>query len=150
MVKRKILELNMNNLNWIFFIAKRFSLVDRKGNSSITTKISMLGICFGVMTLIVVMSVMNGFQMSFIDSIMEISSYHIRVTNVKDEELYDVEKFISNTDNVKVSVPILEAQCLMDSGKQTAAFIRAVPENICKIDKGFAKEIGRASCRERV
>ncbi len=61
------------NLRWINAVSKRFARVDRKGRSAATSILATLGICFGVMTLIVVMSVMNGFQMSFIDAIMEIS-----------------------------------------------------------------------------
>lgn len=68
-----------SSLSWIFFVSRRFAKVDRKGASAVTTALASLGICFGVMTLITVISVMNGFQHSFIDVIMEISSYHIRV-----------------------------------------------------------------------
>ena len=66
-------------MKWILFIARRFAQVDRSGRSAVTGFLASLSICFGVMTLIVVISVMNGFQLGFIDSIMEISSAHIRV-----------------------------------------------------------------------
>ena len=71
-----------STFSWIFFVSRRFAKVDRKGSSAVTTALASLGICFGVMTLITVISVMNGFQHSFIDVIMEISSYHIRVESV--------------------------------------------------------------------
>ena len=64
----------LSSLKWIFAVSKRFALVDRTGRTAVTSKLSTLGICFGVMTLITVMSVMNGFQMSFVKSIIEISS----------------------------------------------------------------------------
>ena len=67
-----------NNVKWIFLVSQRFARVDRKGKSAVTSVLATLGICFGVMTLIIVMSVMNGFQMSFIDSILELSSYHVQ------------------------------------------------------------------------
>ena len=69
------------SLFWVTAVSKRFARVDRKGRSAVTSVLATLGICFGVMTLTVVMSVMNGFQMSFIDAILEVSSYHIRVTD---------------------------------------------------------------------
>ena len=59
--------------------------VDRKGRTAVTSWIASVGVCIGVMALIVVMAVMNGFQMSFKDSIMEISSYHVRVSNVSSD-----------------------------------------------------------------
>ena len=74
------------NLRWISFVSRRFARVDRKGRSAVTSALATLGICFGVMTLTVVMSVMNGFQMSFIDSILEVSSYHLRALEVPESE----------------------------------------------------------------
>ena len=75
----------IKSFRWISFVSKRFASVDRKGRSAVTSFLATLGICVGVMTLIVVISVMNGFQMSFIDSILEISSFHARVQNIPQE-----------------------------------------------------------------
>ena len=41
--------------------------------------LSILGIAVGVMTLIIVLSVMNGFQHNYIDNINEVISYHLRL-----------------------------------------------------------------------
>ena len=73
----------MKFFRWILFVSGRFSKVDRKGRTAVTSFLASLGVCFGVMALTVVMGVMNGFQMSFIDSIMEISSYHVRISGIK-------------------------------------------------------------------
>ncbi len=135
-------------MNWIFFISRRFAKVDRSGRSAITGFLASLCICIGVMTLIVVISVMNGFQMGFIDSIMEISSAHIRVTST---EVFDEDKFLNfcrDSSNEIISVePFYEAQTLMasESGRQSAALIRAVSPNIMESDSGFAKEIRMVS-----
>lgn len=130
---KEFFENFVTNLKWTFFVSKRFSRVDRKGKSAVTTFLASLGICFGVMTLIVVMAVMNGFQMSFIDSILEVSSYHITSSSpVK-------------TDNRKIKsiTPFMEAQALMVSskGKQGAALIRSVPCDVMEKDSGFKKEL---------
>ena len=74
-----------SKLKWIHTVSSRFARVDRQGRSAVTSFLATLGICFGVMTLITVMSVMNGFQMNFIDAIMEVSSYHIRAEHVPQE-----------------------------------------------------------------
>ena len=76
---------NIFRFRWIDFVSRRFSRVDRNGRSAVTSFFASLGICFGIMTLIVVMSVMNGFQMEFKDAIMEISSYHIQVRGITDD-----------------------------------------------------------------
>ena len=82
-----------SSIKWIFSVSNRFARVDRNGRSAATSKLATLGICFGVMTLIVVMSVMNGFQMSFIDSILEISSYHVRVNDVEQNDFQKIKDF---------------------------------------------------------
>lgn len=130
-------------LNWIYYVSKRFSLVDRKGSSAVTTRLSALGICFGVMTLITVLSVMNGFQMQFIDSIIEISSYHVQATAVPDHDKEQFENFLTQNKNVRSYVAFKEAQSLItdSTGKEAGCLIRAVPQNVLSIDDGFAKEM---------
>lgn len=132
---------------WIFFVSQRFSKVDRKGRSAVTSFLASLGICFGVMTLITVISVMNGFQMSFIDSIMEVSSYHLRASGLDEvknpEEFAEFTEFCKTEESVISMTPFMEAQGLVvgRNEKQTAALIRAVPCTICDDDKGFDKEV---------
>lgn len=130
---------------WIFFVSSRFSKVDRHGRSAVTSALASLGICFGVMTLITVISVMNGFQMSFIDSIMEVSSYHVKVSGFASDADSEKEfrEYCIHDDEVISSVPYLEAQALVvgRNERQSAALIRAVPPTICDDDSGFASEV---------
>ncbi len=138
----------MSDFNWVFFVSKRLAKVDRKGRTAVTSWIASAGVCIGVMSLIVVMAVMNGFQMSFKDSIMEISSYHVRVSNVSSDMEKEFLEFCSRN-NVLCTVEFHEAQGLMVSrrGLQSASIIRAVPEDISQIDKGFARELKIVSGR---
>ena len=133
----------ISKIKWISFISKRFSRIDRKGRSSVTSKLATAGICFGVMTLIVVMSIMNGFQMSFIDAIMEISSYHVRVTEVSQEKETDFYKICKENKNVLSVTPFYEAQTLMTGkrGRESAAIIRAIEPNVYLEDKGFYQQL---------
>ena len=131
-------------MNWIFFVSRRFAKVDRSGRSAVTGFLASLSICFGVMTLIVTVSVMNGFQMGFIDSIMEISSAHIRVTASQDfdQEAFEQQCFRPELGVVAVE-PMYEAQSLLASatGRQSASLIRAVSPDIMYTDAGFAQEM---------
>ncbi len=136
-----------NRFSWIFFISRRINKVNRKGRTSVTSSLASLGIGFGVMSLIVVMSVMNGFQMSYIDSIMEISSYHARCEVVDAEIEESFSEWNEMNPNVLCTVPFYEAQGLMVSrtGRQSSAFVRAVPENVCGFDSGFGRELEMVS-----
>lgn len=131
------------SLSWIFFVSRRFAKVDRKGSSAVTTALSSLGICFGVMTLVCVISVMNGFQHSFIDVIMEISSYHIRVEGVKEEEKQAFEDFSSSEKLIRSVTPFYEAQGLIvGSGSQEGAvMIKALSPSIRDDDESFRKHV---------
>jgi len=132
-----------SSIKWIFSVSNRFARVDRNGRSAATSKLATLGICFGVMTLIVVMSVMNGFQMSFIDSILEISSYHVRVSDVEQNDFQKIKDFCEQNKKVVSITPFYEAQSLLTSqrGYESAAVIRAINPDVYKTDAGFRKEL---------
>ena len=131
-----------NNLSWIYYIAKRFSIVDLKGAGAWTARLSTLGICFGVMTLIIVVSVMNGFQSEFIDAIMEVSSYHARV-QAPDGNNAALQNFLSQNENVLLASEFVESESLASSasGKQSALLVRGIDAAALQIDKGFAREL---------
>lgn len=133
----------IKSFRWISFVSKRFASVDRKGRSAVTSFLATLGICVGVMTLIVVISVMNGFQMSFIDSILEISSFHARVQNIPQETENDFFEFCDKNPQILSVTPFYEAQALMAGEKNgtLSVIIRAVTQNIYQYDEGFNKEI---------
>lgn len=132
-----------NSLRWISVVSRRFARVDRKGRSAVTSVLATLGICFGVMTLTVVMSVMNGFQMSFIDSILEVSSYHLRVINVAPEQENALKAACETEKRIRACVPFYEAQALMtgEKGGAVAVNVRAADESIYYEDEGFKKEL---------
>ena len=133
----------VSKLKWIHTVSSRFARVDRQGRSAVTSFLATLGICFGVMTLITVMSVMNGFQMNFIDAIMEVSSYHIRAEHVPEESSEQFMKLCNNNKNVLSVTPFYEAQTLMtdETGRENAAVIRAIDPEVFINDKGFNKEL---------
>ena len=131
-----------NNLPWIFFVARRFSSVDLNGSFAWTARLSSLGICFGVMTLIIVISVMNGFQGEFIDAIMEVSSYHARVT-AADNDRDALKEFLKKHNGVLSASEFVESESFSfaDGGKQAALLARGVDPDILNVDKGFAREL---------
>ena len=133
----------MSDFKWIYFVSRRISRINRKGRTSVTSALASLGLCFGVASLIVVLSVMNGFQMSFKDAIMEISSYDARVSNITDQQEEEFLSWCSVRSDVECVVPFYEAQGLMagTGGRQSAALVRAVPQNTMQEDAGFKKQL---------
>lgn len=128
--------------NWIYWVSKRFNSVDFKGRTAITSRLASLGIAFGVMALIAVMSVMNGFQMEYIDAILEVSSYHLQAKDISNQETF--KKACDENPLVKCAIPFYESKGLLidtDTGHEGAALIRALPSDVIQKDTGFAKEI---------
>ena len=138
-MKEKVIK----NLRWISTVSRRFARVDRKGRSAVTSRLATLGICFGVMTLTVVMSVMNGFQMSFIDSILEVSSYHLRVVDLPSDKEQALIDECSKNKLISACLPFYEAQALMtgEKGEAQAVNVRAAGPEIYYDDPGFNKEV---------
>ena len=132
-----------SSLRWISAVSRRFARVDRKGRSAVTSALATLGICFGVMTLTVVMSVMNGFQMSFIDSILEVSSYHLRATEIPEDKEEELLAACKANKQIRSCVPFYESQVLMtgDKGGAVAVNVRAADEAIYFEDEGFRREL---------
>ena len=128
---------------WIFDVSRRFASVDRKSRSSATSFLAVLVICFGVMSLVTVVSVMNGFQMSFVNAIMELSSFHIRVSNLESQAEADFLDSCADSKEIRCVSPFYESQALLvgNKSKESAGTIRGVDARTCEFDEGFAREI---------
>lgn len=128
---------------WIFDVSRRFASVDRKSRSSATSFLAVLVICFGVMSLVTVVSVMNGFQMSFVNAIMELSSFHIRVSNLESQAEADFLDSCADSKEIRCVSPFYESQALLvgNKSKESAGIIRGVDACTCEFDEGFAREI---------
>lgn len=128
---------------WIFDVSRRFASVDRKSRSSATSFLAVLVICFGVMSLVTVVSVMNGFQVSFVNAIMELSSFHIRVSNLESQAEADFLDSCADSKEIRCVSPFYESQALLvgNKSKESAGIIRGVDARTCEFDEGFAREI---------
>jgi len=117
---------------WSFFVASRYIF---KGMSS-SPVLSILGIAVGVLALIIIIAVMNGFQLGFIESILEISSYHLRVESFDPKMLNEIQNESSSLAGVRAAVPFKEFQALSRGRRASmqAILIRGLPENALELD----------------
>lgn len=128
----------MTNLSKLIYLSKRLNKTGIKGREAIINLLSVLGIGFGVVALIVILSVMNGFQRGFIDIIMEVSSGHIRLSGPY-EKLKDLEK----QNKAKSFFIFNESQALAQGAhkRQNGILVRAVElENFLQ-DEGLIKSL---------
>jgi len=119
-------------INWALFAASRYIF---KGRSN-SPVLAVLGIATGVLALIVIIAVMNGFQLGFIESILEISSYHIRAESFSQEKIDELEETILSVPGVRAVVPFKEFQALAKGRRagQQAVLVRGLPENALETD----------------
>jgi lipoprotein-releasing system permease protein len=98
--------------NWIAFVAARYVSSSRRNSPSAI--FSILGIAVGVLALTVIISVMNGFQLGFIESIIEVSSGHIRIDNFPGGETGEaLLRRIRSLKEVKSALPFRETSALV-------------------------------------
>lgn len=133
----------MDSFRWTFSVSRRFANIDRKGKTAATSFLSTIGIGFGVMALISVICVMNGFQRYSINPIMEISSSHLRVSDVPEEKVFDLISFCESNRNFVSALPFVESQGLLagKNSKTGSAIVRGIDKNIFLKDSGFYKEV---------
>ena len=119
-------------INWTLFVASRYIF---KGRSN-SPVLAVLGIATGVLALIVIIAVMNGFQLGFIESILEISSYHIRAESFSQEKIDELKETIFSVPGVMAAVPFKEFQALAKGRRagQQAVLVRGLPENALEMD----------------
>ena len=106
------------------FIALRY-LKPSKNNTmvSIISLFSFLGIVLGVGTLIIVMSVMNGFKIELLDKIIGING-HLNIhfyENKSNENQF--ESFLNSNKDIKDFRKIIDGQGLLTSKKQSTGII---------------------------
>jgi lipoprotein-releasing system permease protein len=97
----------------------------------------MAGIAVGVAAMIIIVGVMNGFQMGFIDSVLELDSYHLRV----DLSGPPSENTLDATDypGIRAILPFIDIRTIAmnDRGKAEALRIKVIPDDAFWLDKAL-------------
>ncbi len=112
-----------------FFISTRYLKAKRKqAFISIITMISIVGVMMGVMALIVVLSVMNGFREDLMSKILGVNS-HLLVLSYEGA-FKDYDKVIGQVDRVEgvvASTPFLYSQVMVNSsGSVSGVILRGI------------------------
>ena len=120
-------------------VARRYLRAKRKeGFISVITGFAFTGIALGVATLIIVMSVMNGFRSELLSRILGIDG-HIGITSIAGYPFNNYREAmseISGFDKVKTVIPFVQNQLLVTAGKAAeGAMVRGISkEDLLKKD----------------
>jgi lipoprotein-releasing system permease protein len=107
---------------------------------------SVVGVTVGVATLTAVLGVMNGFQLGFIESILEISSYHLQLAMPGGGRLDEqaLER-LRRLPGVRAVVPFSEQQLLAEGRLDPrGCLLRGLPAEVSSLDAGFAARLALA------
>ena len=120
---------------WIFYVARRFLSAKRQSGRAAPSVLSIVGIATGVVALTVVLSVMNGFQIGFIEDILEINSFHVRLAPSRvltDSELQTIRQL----EEVRSVLPFFDVQALLGAayGGNEPCQIRVISETAQHLD----------------
>jgi lipoprotein-releasing system permease protein len=123
-----------------FFLAKRYLMA----KWSLMSTLSIIMICFGVITLITVLSIMNGFHNTYKRKILETNTYHamIQPSGVSSRSLSNSTALLYKNKDIISVVPFFDGEGILKSGWITRGIvIKALPADVLRIDSGFEREI---------
>jgi lipoprotein-releasing system permease protein len=125
--------------DWIFFVGYRYLRTRRREKGLAPAALSVIGIAVGVMTLITVMGVMNGFQLGFIENILEISSFHLQAAPIEKGSGLLERDDILQIKGVKSVLPYKEFQTMMKGRFPSfrPVNIRGIPIDWQEMDPGM-------------
>jgi len=132
----------------LIFTARRWGFSAKRRASQSRALLASLGIAVGVMALIVVMGVMGGLQNSYINSILEVSSFHVRVelprTDTAEAESGELLARLRSTPGIASAVIFKECQAIAvgPSAKPVALTLRAMPAGSQKADQALVRALG--------
>ncbi|MGA2545030.1 MAG: ABC transporter permease [Rectinemataceae bacterium] len=139
----------MMGRRWIGFVSRRWFSGRRESGGSASSFLAASGIAIGVAALVVVLGVMNGFQLGFIDSILEVSSFHVRVEDegkpgAAQGPNEGLVSRIAAEPGVLSVLPFSETRCLLSTrdGRAFPLTLRAMPDDAARRDPGMMKTLG--------
>jgi len=135
----------MKDRAWVSFLSRRW--FDRRSRlaGSASSSLASAGIAMGVMALIVVVGVMNGFQSGYMQALLEVSSFHARLgLGSGTERGYDPGTALLALPGVRSVLAFREARVLAaaEGGRLLPLKVLILPPDFARRDPGFAAELG--------
>ena len=123
------------------FLASRYLLSRRKHRGMGSSVSSFVGLSAGVVVLNSVLSVMNGFQLTYIESLMEVSSSHIRWSTAAPHQ--EALRALEGVPGVVAVLDETESQSLVstEAGGERGAVVRGFPPGALTRDRGLAAHL---------
>lgn len=142
---RYSVAIGMKKIEWIFWTALRHLVPRRREKGQLAFILSVAGTALGVLTLVTVISVMNGFQQGFISNLNEISSFHIRL--LPPEGVTTLPEEVTTYRETVTAVRFADTDTMIQAefSSPRGARLRAVEPDIFERDTGLMERIALVS-----
>ncbi|HRW23289.1 MAG TPA: ABC transporter permease [Spirochaetia bacterium] len=122
----------MRRRPWVPFVARRWFGSSARTGPSLAPATA--GIAVGVAALLCVIGVMNGFQMGYIDAVLDLDSYHVRIPSG------DADAALAALPDAVAAVPFVDLRTLVANrrGKAAALRIKVLPDDALERDRSLA------------
>jgi lipoprotein-releasing system permease protein len=132
--------------NFVIFTALRYFRARRRSKGFTSSLLSILGVAVGIITLTTVIAVMNGFQLNYINNLLEVSSYHLQITASNGHELPPaILAQLEKIPEIDAVVPFREFQVMLDRTSERSetmpGVLRALDYNRALDDESFIRHL---------
>lgn len=127
------------------FVAGRWFAPGRSSGPSLRPATA--GIAAGVAALLCVIGVMNGFQGEYIDAVLSLDSYHVRIRPDADGAAPSVDRVRAALPSAVAVVPFVDVSSLAVSqrGASTPVIVKVLDDDVESADPEFAAKLGLRS-----
>lgn len=133
-------------LQWILFTSFKYFTAGYKKKFRFAS-MSIIGIAVGLIAVIVIIGIMNGLQQGYLNDLIEIESYHARITVEPGTDSEKFHKFLKDTGYVQYSFEFMELEGVIRSSyvEPQPCLIKGLPAEVYDSDLGFKEELSVVS-----
>ncbi len=133
------------NFGFLALTSFRYLVSSRKGGGRNKSNLfSVAGIAIGVMTLISVLAIMDGFQSGYIQSILDIDSYHLRLRGITTDMPYEtIAGEIAELPDVESVIPFVEGKAIVKGifSSPSPCMLRGISADAYRKDTAFRNHL---------
>ncbi|TVQ24033.1 MAG: ABC transporter permease [Spirochaetaceae bacterium] len=132
-----------NRLRWLLLVSGRHIQSRRESDGNTASRLSVLGIAAGVAALVMILSIMNGFQLGTIEAMLEVNSYHLRVYDTQWPENDGDAEALTGLPGVISAVPVADLEGIVHGffGTTRGVAFRGLPVDVFDRDPGFEQTV---------
>jgi lipoprotein-releasing system permease protein len=136
----------LSSLHWILFTSIKYFTAGRNKKIRFAT-LPIIGITAGLISVIIIIGIMNGLQQGYLNDLMEINSYHARISIETNTDIEKLLEEINESILVQSSYEFLELEGVIRSpqGGSQPCLIKGLPPNIYTLDSGLSDELAITS-----